>query len=579
MPLVTRTGVEIARTGRWNASTGEWNCTRSQLADAVRAHQSGKFRAPVLKRGHVDPRYAGDAHVNADGEPALGQVRNLRLANGGDSLIGDLLVPDWLDEELPAIYPSRSVEADLGVETSDGDHFDMVVSGLALLGVTAPAIQSLADLPERVAASEFVAALSVAASIPVAAGFWDEAAHPRGGKGSAAGGKFVAKGSGYQSAGKAGDASTVKAVQKELIRLGLLAPDSGKSGGVDGLFGPKTDAAVKKWQTGHGHTATGKVSEQLLATLKAAKKGDHGQAQKTADAHPKKRRQAKVKAAAEALAAAHGYGLREITADTIVLHDDAGLVWVARWDDTDDTVTVGDPAPATVTYTPLAASSAASAVHTMHRPLLFSQRGWDARTITASLGDTTLDITPLREALGLDDTADETAVMKAATERLQANPTTETPTTTTEPAAVTPASTPAAPEGHVTSTDTVRDVEALVAAKVAAALAGHTAGQDALRAELTRVSSELAGRKQAETVTRRETLLASAVQSGRIRPADKDRYAALFDAAPEATTGLLDALAPGTAVPVQASGYAGTEAGGSDDNALYDSWFGGSTNA
>jgi hypothetical protein len=50
-------------------------------------------------------------------------VSNLRLAKGGDSLVGDLLVPDWLDDELPAIYPSRSVEADLGVETPDGEKF------------------------------------------------------------------------------------------------------------------------------------------------------------------------------------------------------------------------------------------------------------------------------------------------------------------------------------------------------------------------------------------------------------------------------------------------------------------------
>jgi hypothetical protein len=358
--LVTRPAVELARVGQWSTSTGPWNCTRTQLADAARAAASGNFRNPVLKPGHVDPRF--------DGEPALGQVRNVRLSADGDALLGDVQLPDWLDSELDAMYPSRSIEADLGVETAGGEHYSMVLTGLALLGVTRPAIQSLADLPQRVAASDYyTSAVSVAASLQA-----------------------------------------------------------------------------------HGEPAGG-----------------------------------------DAVASPVGLG----------------------------------------------------------------------RPIGTSHGASSVDIAPaVREALGLDENADEAAAV-AAISALRSSTVAPPPATQQENPVVTPEVTSRTPE--VTQDAPVEaplvtpvDVQSLVREQVAAALATHTAGQDALKAELTRVSGELAGRRQAEAVTKRETLLASAVDTGRIRPADRDRYAALYDQAPEATQGLIEALAPGTAVPVMASGHA-----------------------
>jgi hypothetical protein len=591
VPLKTRTGIEIARTGEWNTSRGKWNCTRSQLADAVRAAKSGRFRNPVLRRGHVDPRFAGDAVISEDGEPALGQVRNLRLADDGDVLVGDLLVPDWLDDELDAIYPSRSVEADLGVETVDGETFSMVTTGLALLGVTKPAIQSLAELPERIAASEYTSAMSVAA------GFFDEAAHPRGGKGSAAGGKFVAKGSGYSKDGKGGEAGTVKEVQSELLRLGLLSPDSGKNGGKDGLFGPKTEAAVKKWQTDHGQTPTGKVSDQLLKTLKLAKKGDHGEAQRKADGgketaaekrakmkptapkapHVLTHRTARVKAAAEA-AAPDGFDVREITPDTVVYDDTDGRVWMSAWSGDDDTVTVAEPAPAVVTYTPLAASAEGMAAHALHSRIQWA-RGWEPSTIQASEGDTSLDITPkLREALGIDENADEAAVL-AAIEGLK-TPAEPPANTIQETATVEPPASSAAPNAPADGTENparelvaASAVEALVAEKVAAALAPIQASHTVYEAKIADLSGWKAERLAQEVVTTKTSVINAAAQQGKFAPAERATWEAEYDKAPDTVTRILASMKPGTAVPVAASGYAGDGTETTDDFAEFEKAF------
>lgn len=77
-----------------------------------------------------------------------------------------------------------------------------------------------------------------------------ESKHPRGGKGSTAGGKFVAKGS---------SGSEVRAVQR---RLGAR---------VDGEFGAMTEAAVKRFQQKHGLTVDGVIGRQTVAALRGRK--------------------------------------------------------------------------------------------------------------------------------------------------------------------------------------------------------------------------------------------------------------------------------------------------------------------
>lgn len=171
--LQTIPNVEIARVGTWQTSTGTWVCTPADIQDAVRAAADPTFRTPVIKLGHTDPRF--------DGEPAFGVIKNLRASDDGQVLLGDLTgVPAWLAERMPTSYPTRSIEATMDVTTPQGVRYGMVVSAVALLGVTLPAIQSLAQLRERLGVGEDVmaaalpegvtAARAVFASVPAGEG-------------------------------------------------------------------------------------------------------------------------------------------------------------------------------------------------------------------------------------------------------------------------------------------------------------------------------------------------------------------------------------------------------------------------
>jgi hypothetical protein len=154
--LRTIPGVELVRVGTWDLSTGEWTVTREDLAAAVEAHQAGVLRKPVIKIGHDDPRF--------DGGPALGRVDNLRLADGGNALVGDFVdVPKAIATMLPRAWPDRSVEALIGYEAPDGTTWPLVLTAVALLGAVAPGVSNLAEISKvyDVAARR----VSVAASV------------------------------------------------------------------------------------------------------------------------------------------------------------------------------------------------------------------------------------------------------------------------------------------------------------------------------------------------------------------------------------------------------------------------------
>lgn len=132
----TRTGVEIARVGTFDLSTGPFEFTRQHLANAVK---HAATQAPRIGIGHTDPRF--------DGDPAFGLVKNLRLDEDGDLLVGDLDgLAGWLDDSLDVAYPGRSLEARVA-----GD--DMRITAVKLLGTTPPGISTLKDLASAIAAS------------------------------------------------------------------------------------------------------------------------------------------------------------------------------------------------------------------------------------------------------------------------------------------------------------------------------------------------------------------------------------------------------------------------------------------
>lgn len=148
--LRTIPGVELVKTGSWDISTGKWNVTRELIAATKASHEDSAIPRPIVKIGHTDERF--------DGEPALGWIENLRITDGGDTLVGDLAgVPAWLSDIAASAYPRRSVE---GVHnlTVDGTTHPFILTAVALLGVTRPGIstlRSLADVRElyNVAAS------------------------------------------------------------------------------------------------------------------------------------------------------------------------------------------------------------------------------------------------------------------------------------------------------------------------------------------------------------------------------------------------------------------------------------------
>jgi hypothetical protein len=163
-PPVNIPGVDLVAAGTWPLSSGETTFTRDHLQQAIEAAQCPAVGPPIIKLGHVDPRF--------DGEPALGKVTNLRLTANGDKLTGDLSgVPAWLGDVAASAYPNRSVEGAFNHVCQIGHTHPFAITGLALLGVTAPGVgvlNSLDDIPAR-----YGTAASAGFAVPIPDG-WDE---------------------------------------------------------------------------------------------------------------------------------------------------------------------------------------------------------------------------------------------------------------------------------------------------------------------------------------------------------------------------------------------------------------------
>lgn len=143
VPVDVRTirGVPLVRAGTWSISTGEWTVTADDLAAAVAAHSAGILRRPVIKLGHEGQM--------RDAAPALGYLDNLRTTDAGNTLVADLVnVPGPVAKLLPYAYADRSVEALLDYEAPDGTVWPLVITGLALLGATAPGVDNLTSLQD-----------------------------------------------------------------------------------------------------------------------------------------------------------------------------------------------------------------------------------------------------------------------------------------------------------------------------------------------------------------------------------------------------------------------------------------------
>jgi hypothetical protein len=142
-PLVNVLGKEIIQTGiEYPLSSGPATFTTEDLADAVASQDDPAIKSPRLRLGHEgldDPAW--------DGEPAIGTLGNLRLAQEGHLIVGDYMgIPDWLAKVLPSAYPACSIDGQMGVETNTGHNWRLVVTDLALLGVRWPGVSTLEDI-------------------------------------------------------------------------------------------------------------------------------------------------------------------------------------------------------------------------------------------------------------------------------------------------------------------------------------------------------------------------------------------------------------------------------------------------
>ncbi|MES3666088.1 MULTISPECIES: hypothetical protein [Mycobacterium] len=90
-----------------------------------------------------------------------------RLTNGGATLVGDFVdVPAAVASLLPHSYPSRSVEALIDYTAPDGTVWPLVLTAVALLGQTAPGIETLADLTDLYGVAASSARRVVVAATP-----------------------------------------------------------------------------------------------------------------------------------------------------------------------------------------------------------------------------------------------------------------------------------------------------------------------------------------------------------------------------------------------------------------------------
>lgn len=513
--LSTVRDVEIARVGVWSASTGMWECTREQLEDAVRAQADPAFRAAILKVGHTDPRFNDEPDaegLTGDGEPAVGRVTNLRLSADGQALIADFeQVPTWLAEIIPAAYPSRSVEMFLNV-TVGSTTYAAVLTGVALLGVTAPAIESLADVAtlyqQPTAVDAWVAAgasrVAAAFTTPPAAAGWPPLPD------------LTAPLASPLSASTGGTMPTTDLTPAAPTPAPPAAPAGTKVAAAASIEDLRT--AFYEWVRDAGDDERGDLDSWAW--------------------------------------------ICEVWTESLIVDDDEGHLWRVPWTESDGAFTFGAPQKVTRTYVPVADTIAARAAHSAHRPLRYFRGRGDVSASTPeetpAVSENPAIAQALRDRLGLGADVDDEAVLAALDEKLKAPQTPAPVSEPTKPADTTTTTEP--PAAPVAGQDDIAE-------RIAAAVAPFARQVETL-------STELAASKAEKAAEQKARVIGDAVKAGKISPADRAKWEADYDAAPAVIEGLLGRMAAGTAVPVQAAGSVGAEpTGNSDDEAVFQNVF------
>lgn len=137
--------VPICKIGEWDGLTGKAVITRELCDSVITAARDNEIDQARLKIGHVSSMNT----ALGDGAPAFGWIERPRMDDDGVTLRGDIKgVPKKLASLVGTAYKKVSVELRKGVRTPSGKQYPHVLSGLALLGASAPAVKGLDDLAD-----------------------------------------------------------------------------------------------------------------------------------------------------------------------------------------------------------------------------------------------------------------------------------------------------------------------------------------------------------------------------------------------------------------------------------------------
>lgn len=137
--------VPICKIGEWDGLTGKAVITRELCDSVIAAAGDNEVDQARLKIGHISSMNT----ALGDGAPAFGWIERPRMDEDGVTLRGDIKgVPKKLANLVGTAYKKVSVELRKGVRTPSGKQYPHVLSGLALLGASAPAVKGLDDLAD-----------------------------------------------------------------------------------------------------------------------------------------------------------------------------------------------------------------------------------------------------------------------------------------------------------------------------------------------------------------------------------------------------------------------------------------------
>lgn len=155
--LITIAQVPIARVGTWPAAGGSGVLEVADLQSMVDASNDPEIQAVGPIRGWLGHNGAFDEWGDPVGrnpydtsEAAIGTIANLAVTEDGQTLLADLVD---IPEIVAVLYPQRSIETQGGVVTSDGTRYPCVLTGLAYLGRSDPAVSGMPDLLDAMTAA------------------------------------------------------------------------------------------------------------------------------------------------------------------------------------------------------------------------------------------------------------------------------------------------------------------------------------------------------------------------------------------------------------------------------------------